>query len=124
MNKSNRRALEFFRERDGSFPVQEWLESLPTDVRAKFAAHIEVLAEHGPTLDFPFTSQIEGKLRELRMRIGKTRYRVLYFFDSRQVGVLLHGFSKDTAAVSAADKNVGLQRMQLHSDRILKRGGK
>ena len=124
MDESNRRALEFFRERDGAFPVQDWMNSLPKEVRARFAAHIQMLAEHGPTLDFPFTSQIEGKLRELRMRIGKTRYRVLYFFDSRQVGMLLHGFTKDTAAVSLADKNMGLNRMRVHSDRISKRGGK
>ena len=29
------------------------------------------LAQHGPTLDHPYTSQIEGKLREVRVRLGK-----------------------------------------------------
>ncbi len=124
MRQSNRRPLEFFRDDDGSLPVVQWLDSLPLDVRAKFAGHIELLAEYGPTLDFPFTSQIDGKLRELRMRVGKTRYRILYFFDSRQVGMLLHGFTKDTAAVSASDGDIGRQRMRIHANRLLKRGGK
>lgn len=88
------------------------------------AALIEKLAEHGPTLDFPYTSQIEGKLRELRLRIGKTRYRVLYFFDSRQTGILLHGFTKTTAAVPEGDKAIGRRRMNAHAERLLKRGGK
>lgn len=102
----------------------EWLDSLPYEVRVKFAALIEKLAEHGPTLDFPYTSQIAGKLRELRMRMGKTRYRVLYFFDQRQAGILLHGFTKSSAAVPQADTELGLRRMRIHIDRLLKRGGK
>src|SRR5271157_1290198 len=63
----------------------------------------------------PYTSQIEGKLREVRLRFGKTRYRVLYFFDEARVGVLLHGFTKDTAAVEEVDKKIGRSRMAQHA---------
>ena len=71
----------------------------------------------GPTLDHPYTSQIEGKLREVRVRLGKTRYRVLYFFDEARVGILLHGFTKNTAAVEETDKKIGRVRMARHAEK-------
>jgi phage-related protein len=74
--------IEFFKDKTGSRPVQHWLDGLPDEVRGKVLARIELLAEHGPTLDHPYTSQIEGKLREVRLRFGKTRYRVLYFLTN------------------------------------------
>jgi hypothetical protein len=94
-----RSKIESF-EKNACRPVQEWLDSndVPDDVHGRVLARIDLLAEHGPTLDHPYTSQIEGKLRELRFRFGKTRYRVLYFFDERRIGMLLHGFTKDTDA--------------------------
>ena len=105
--------VEFFEE-GGERPVQIWLDGLPEEVRGKVLARIDLLAEHGPTLDHPYTSQIEGKLREVRLRVGKSRYRVLYFFDEARVGVLLHGFTKETETVEEADKRIGRSRMAVH----------
>jgi hypothetical protein len=110
--------IEFFEEQDGSRPVQAWLDGLPEGVRVKVLARIDLLAEHGPTLDHPYTSQIEGKLREVRVRFGRTRYRVLYFFDEARVGVLLHGFTKDTAALEEMDKEIGRSRMAQYADKM------
>jgi len=112
-----RRQVEFFEEENGGRPVQDWLDSLPEAVRGKVLARIDLLAEHGPTLDHPYTSQIEGKLREVRLRVGKTRYRVLYFFDEARVGVLLHGFTKNAAVIEASDKKTALARMARHAER-------
>ena len=109
--------IEFYEERNGGRPVQTWLDGLPEEVQGKVLARIDLLADHGPALDHPYTSQIEGKLREVRLRFGKTRYRVLYFFDEGRVGVLLHGFTKDTAAVEEADKKIGRYRMSEHMER-------
>ena len=81
-------------------------------------ARIELLKKFGPTLDYPYTSQIEGKLREARLRIGKTRFRVLYFFDEDRTAVLLHGFTKNTAAVEEIDKRIGRLRMASHEARL------
>ncbi len=76
-----------------------------------------MLKTGGPTLDYPYTSQIEGKLREARLRVGKTRYRILYFFDEARTAVLLHGFTKDTAAVEESDKKIGRSRLAAHETR-------
>ena len=109
--------VEFFEEENGGGPVQDWLDSLPEAVRGKVLARIDLLAEHGPTLDHPYTSQIEGKLREVRLRVGKTRYRVLYFFDEARAAVLLHGFAKSTAAVEESDKKIARARMARHAEK-------
>jgi hypothetical protein len=115
--------IDFYTGDDGSFPVRAWLDTVPQDVRGKVLARIELLRTGGPTLDFPYTSQIEGKLREARLRVGKTRYRVLYFFDEDRTAILLHGFTKATAAVEESDKKIGRARMACHEFRLGARTG-
>ena len=110
--------IDFYIDENGSAPVRSWLDTVPEEVRGKVLARIELLRLGAPTLDYPYTSQIEGKLREARLRVGKTRYRVLYFFDEDRTAVLLHGFTKATAAVDEADKNIGLKRMTRHEARL------
>lgn len=105
--------IEFFEEGHAS-PVRDWLDGLDQEVRSKVLARIELLKKHGPTLDYPYTSQIEGKMREARLRVGKTRYRVLYFFDEERTGILLHGFTKNTPTVEEVDKKIGRRRMAAH----------
>ena len=91
---------------------------MPEDVRGKVIARLDLLKQGGPTLDYPYTSQIEGRLREVRLRVGKTRYRVLYFFDDERTAVLLHGFTKNTPAVEEVDKRAGRARMAKHEARL------
>ena len=54
--------IDFYTGDDGSLPVRAWLDTVPQDVRGKVLARIELLRTGGPTLDYPYTSQIEGKL--------------------------------------------------------------
>ena len=115
--------IDFFRDRDGNEPAREWLDGLSEDVRGKVLARINLLREQGPSLDYPFTAQIEGRLRELRFRVGKSRYRMLYFFDQNRTAVLLHGFTKHTAAVEESDKRIGNSRMRIHEQGLAERKG-
>jgi phage-related protein len=113
-------SVDFFKENEETLPVRDWMLDQPREVRAKLLARVQMLREHGPSLDFPYSSQIEGKLRELRLRLGKTRYRVLYFFDDRRTCILLHGFTKSTEAAPPAEIRVALQRMGVHESRLRK----
>jgi phage-related protein len=110
-------SVDFYADEDGTLPVRDWLDTLPEEVRGKMLARLEMLKSGGPTLDYPYTSQIEGKLREARLRVGKVRYRVLYFFDEARTAILLHGFTKTTAAVEESDKKIGRDRMARHNTR-------
>ena len=59
---------------------------------------------------FPVTSQIEGELRELRVRFANTRYRILYQ-RSENLVVLLHALEKETGSVLQSDIELAKQRM-------------
>ena len=104
----------FYRDKSGREPVDEFIERLPVRPAAKIDALIdEHLNGHrvdAPPPAFPFSSQIEGELRELRVRFAKTRYRILYQ-RSDNLLVLLHAFEKNTAGVPAADKEIAKRRM-------------
>lgn len=76
--------------------IEEYLNGLPPEA---------------PPPDFPISSQIDGELRELRVRFANTRYRLLYQRSGNLV-VLLHAFEKHTGPVPAAEKRVAQRRMQ------------
>ncbi len=104
----------YYREKSGSEPVNECIEALPAKPAAKIHSYIE---EHlngrdpdAPPPEFSVSSQIEGEMRELRVRFAKTRYRILYQRSGNLV-VLLHVFEKNTGAVPVAEKALAKQRM-------------
>ncbi|MGQ9628933.1 MAG: type II toxin-antitoxin system RelE/ParE family toxin [bacterium] len=72
---------------------------------------IQILAEFGPTLPFPYSSQVEGKLRELRTHYGKRLFRILYYQDSNGVFVLLHAFEKQSRKLPEREMRIGFNRM-------------
>ena len=73
----------FYEDAEGC-PVREFLDGLEREPRAKVLALIRLLEEQGPTLPFPYSSQIRGKLRELRTRFGNQHFRVLRYL--KQLG--------------------------------------
>jgi phage-related protein len=61
------------------------------------------LEPQDPPLPFPFSSQVDGPLRELRCHYGRTLYRVLYQ-RSGNLFILLHALGKRSARLPAAGK--------------------
>ncbi len=74
--------------------MRDFLLTLDPPRRAKLVALIRLLEEQGPSLPFPYSSQIRGRIRELRAHYGKEHYRVLYFGAPKRTFVLLHAFAK------------------------------
>jgi phage-related protein len=104
----------YFRDKRGSEPVDEFIDGLPAKQAAKIDSYID---EHlngqgldAPPPDFPISSQIEGELRELRIRFGNTRFRILYQRSGNLI-VLLHAFEKNTGAVPASEKALAKRRI-------------
>jgi phage-related protein len=104
----------YYRDSRGTEPVDKFIQALPPKRAAKIDDFVEeylnVQPPEAPPPPFPITSQIEGELRELRVRFGNTRYRILYQ-RSENLVVLLHALEKDTGAVPQADIEVARQRM-------------
>ena len=112
-------AVAFYESDEDGSPVQVFLDALDLPRRAKVLAVIRLLQEQGPTLPFPYSSQVRGRLRELRAHFGREQYRVLYFGAPGRVFVLLHTFGKRTARTPERDIAVAEGRMQ----RYLRTGG-
>lgn len=99
----------FYRGPDGTQPVKGFLEALPDRDFAVLENQLERLELFGPQLPFPYSSQVEGELRELRCHIGKRHIRFLYR-RTDNVFVLLHVFEKRTKTVPEADKDAARAR--------------
>jgi hypothetical protein len=110
--------VEFFTDKRGEAPVEEYLTSLPVQHRAKMLALLKMLEQEGPNLPFPYSSQVRGKLRELRTQQGKDKLRIIYFGDARRVFVLLHGIVKRSARLLEGDIRIAEARMELHVRRM------
>jgi phage-related protein len=106
----------YYRDPHGREPVNDWLEGLLTAQPAAVAKIDDFVSEHlngrrsdDPPAEFPITSQIDGGLRELRVRFANTRFRLLYQRSGNLV-ILLHGFEKNTGEIPAPDKRIAQQR--------------
>ena len=110
--------VEFFTDERGEAPVEEYLTSLPVQHRAKMLALLKMLEQEGPSLPFPYSSQVRGRLRELRSQQGKDKLRILYFGDLRRVFVLLHGIVKRSAQLPEEGIRIAEARMELHGRRM------
>ncbi len=110
--------VDFFVDERGHAPVEEYLASLPVQHRAKALALITMLEQEGPSLPFPYSSQVRGKLRELRTQQGKDKLRILYYGDARRVFILLHGVIKRSAKLPEEDVRIADARMELHGRRL------
>ena|SRR5581483_8928132 len=105
----------FYRDAKGVEPVDTFIEALPHKRAAKIDDYIEEYLNgrpaDAPPPEYPISSQIDGELRELRVRFANTRYRVLYQRSDNLV-ILLHAVEKkgllhDLVTGRAAVPNTG-----------------
>lgn len=103
----------YYRDPDDREPVDEFIAGLkPAAVQEAIDTKCDLLnglPSDAPPLAFPHSSQIEGQLRELRCRLGKRLFRLLYR-RSGNLFILLHAIEKNTAAVPDADIAVAKAR--------------
>ena len=70
------------------------METLSTSELATVTRQLERLEELGPLLPYPVSSQLQGKLRELRFHLQQGQFRIPYFISSQRQIVLLSVFRK------------------------------
>jgi hypothetical protein len=77
---------------------EDWWSGLSEAEQEDVAAYVTLLEKKGPTLPFPYSSDIRGArhthMRELRVQHKGRPYRVLYAFDPRRAAILLIGGDK------------------------------
>lgn len=105
----------YYRGADGVEPVDVFIEELDSALAAAkiddaIDEHLNGQPADAPPPPYPITSQIDGPLRELRVRFARTHYRVLYQ-RSHNLIVLLHAFEKRAGQVPERDKLLAKARM-------------
>lgn len=75
-----------------------WWSSLRPEAQEDVASVVNLLAERGVTLGFPYTSNVvtskHGAMRELRVQHDGRPLRIFYCLDPRRVAILLTGGDK------------------------------
>ncbi len=84
----------YYTTKRGDCPVEEFLDSLQVNVRAKVVKWLELLEEKGPNLPRPYADILRNKIRELRVSHGNLEIRLLYFFWKDRIIIVTHGFLK------------------------------
>ncbi|GAB2799560.1 type II toxin-antitoxin system RelE/ParE family toxin [Streptomyces daliensis] len=74
--------------------VDQWIHDLSDEEWAQALFHLDLLEEWGVELGFPYTSQLEGKFRELRFYCGGQRVRITYFVTGERRIIMLTVFRK------------------------------
>jgi phage-related protein len=105
----------FYREADGSVPVLEWFDGLPTKAQDKCRVKIQRLSELGHELRRPEADLLRDGIYELRTRLHHVNYRILYFFHGRVATILAHALTKldrisDLAIETALKRKRSYQR--------------
>ena len=113
--------LELYKDKNGREPLTEFLNDLPIKTRAKVVKLIDLLAGYGVLLKEPYTRQIRGMIRELRVKDNLGHVRVFYFTFTGRRFVLLHGFLKKTDKTPEREIELAEKRMK---DFIERYGGK
>jgi phage-related protein len=104
----------YYRDPDGREPVRDFLQALSPQAREEVVATVRLLNRLGPQdppLPFPFSSQVDGPLRELRCHYGRTLYRILYQ-RSGNLFILLHALGKRSIRLPVADKALAQARWE------------
>jgi hypothetical protein len=85
-------------EIEHSDEFEVWWNGLTMEEQESVAASVELLAQRGPSLPFPYSTGIKssrhGQMRELRVQHQGKPLRVLYAFDPRRTAILLLGGEK------------------------------
>ena len=102
--------LRLFREEDGTVPLIEWLDRLPSKARDKCLVRLERLRELGHELRRPEADILRDDTGHGRAWPEVPRYRMLYFFHGRTAVVVSHGFAKPKARVAPKEINLAVDR--------------
>lgn len=71
--------IDYYKDAQRNEPVKQFLNSLSITAQAKSMRLLEFLTERGVLLKEPYTRQVRGKIRELRIKDIQGAIRILYF---------------------------------------------
>jgi hypothetical protein len=100
--------IVFYREGE-TVLFEQWLNTLPVKVQAKCLAQVRLMRSQGHELRRPIADFLRDGIYELRPTYQGVHYRILYFFSGKNVIVISHGLSKESA-VPAGEISKAMER--------------
>ena len=86
--------IEFYRTREGSCPMEAFLDSLDQRMAIKALQELTLLSEKGTDLREPHSKALGKGLFELRIKISSNISRCFYFFRRGRKIIVTNGFVK------------------------------
>lgn len=109
-----------YRSPSGTYPVQQFIDSLEIKAQLKVRDTIKLLQEFGIFLGLPHAKKLTGtKLWELRI-VGGDNVRVLYVAATGKIFVLLHGFKKKKDKTPPKEIRIAEERLLEYKSRTAK----
>jgi phage-related protein len=115
--------INFYRDRDGSKPVGDFIRSLDVKIKAKVVSDLHILEILGNTAREPLSKHVSDGIFELRSIAGSTTIRILYFFDGNKVIIATNGFVKKQQKTPLDEINKAKQRRNLYYEEKEKTNG-
>lgn len=110
--------IEFYQNKQGNIPVQEFILGQSKKVQAKLLRFIDMLKDFGIGLGQPFVKKLTGSsVWELRIRHSSSYYRIMYFAFTGKKFILLHGFVKKSEETPKSEIEIAEKRMNDYKER-------
>src|SRR5438132_13886865 len=106
-----RTRVVFYRDEHGNAPVLAWLDRLSAKAQDRCRVTIERLRELGFELRRSEADFLRDGIYELRVRLQRVNYRILYFFHRDIAAVLAHGLVKEKQ-IPASDIDRAVRRKE------------
>ena len=114
-----KRDVRFYKTAAGHCPVQEFLDSLDGK-RAQKVAWVLTLIEELDIVPTSYLKKLPGtdEIWEVRIDFGGDAFRLLAFFDSDRIVVLVHGFGKKTRKIPKKHLSLAEERRRTYRQRM------
>jgi|WetSurMetagenome_2_1015567.scaffolds.fasta_scaffold53413_2 phage-related protein len=100
----------FYSTESDRCPVLEELRKLPKEDRVEIGQTLRLVQEEGPEIGMPYTEQICNEICAIRVRVGRTRWRLLFCTYIGRELIILHMFAKKTKAIPRKEKDIAERR--------------
>jgi phage-related protein len=108
--------IYFFRDEDGTVPFVDWLAELEKRNHKAFEKclyMLDLLRQTGHELRRPHADLLRNGVYELRTRVGRVNYRILYGFVGKNLVLVSHGITKESS-VPDAEIDRAIARLALY----------
>lgn len=110
--------IEFYEDKKGRRPAEEFLLSLNVKMRAKMVGMLLILQEKGNQLREPYSKYLEDGIFEIRGKVGTDISRILYFFYSEGKIILTNGFVKKSRKTPVNQLELARKRRREYLERM------